>query len=76
VVRAKAAAQDAEDVRPIVADAETLDAEPDYFDLVVIGNAFHRLNRDLVTGKILRWLKPGGHVALCSSYRVARQVSL
>jgi SAM-dependent methyltransferase len=64
-VRAKAAAQGVEDVRRIVADAETLDAEPDYFDLVVIGNAFHRLNRDLVAGKILGWLKPGGCLALC-----------
>jgi SAM-dependent methyltransferase len=67
VVRAKAAAQGAEDVRPIVSDAGTLDAEPDYFDLAVIGNAFHRLNRDLVAGKILRWLKPGGYLALCWS---------
>jgi SAM-dependent methyltransferase len=67
MVRAKAAAQGAEDVRPVVSDAEILDAEPDYFDLVVIGNAFHRLNRDLVAGKILGWLKPGGHLALCWS---------
>jgi SAM-dependent methyltransferase len=67
MVRAKAAAQGAGDVRPAVSGAETLDAEPDYFDLVVIGNAFHRLNRDLVAGKILGWLKPGGCVALCWS---------
>jgi len=64
-VRAKATAQGVEDVRPIVAEAETLDAEPDYFDLVVIGNAFHRLNRDLVAAKILGWLKPGRYLALC-----------
>jgi SAM-dependent methyltransferase len=67
VVRAKAAARGAQDVRPIVSDAEILGAEPDYFDLVVIGNAFHRLNRDLVAGKILGWLKPGGYLALCWS---------
>jgi SAM-dependent methyltransferase len=66
-VRAKAAAQGAGNVRPIVSDAGTLDAEPDYFDLVVTGNAFHRLNRDLVAGKTLRWLKPGGCLALCWS---------
>jgi SAM-dependent methyltransferase len=65
MVRAKAAARGAGDVRPIVSDAETLDAELGYFDLVVIGNAFHRLNRDLVAGKILGWLKPGGCLALC-----------
>jgi len=67
MVRAKAADQGAEDVRPVVSDAGTLGAEPDYFDLVVIGNAFHRLNRDLVAGKVLGWLKPGGYLALCWS---------
>jgi len=65
MVRAKAEAQGAGNVRPVVSGAETLDAEPDYFDLVVIGNAFHRLNRHVVAGKILGWLKPGGHLALC-----------
>lgn len=67
VVRAKAAAQRAADVRPIVSDAETLDAEPGCFELAVIGNAFHRLNRDLVAGRILGWLRPGGCVAVCWS---------
>ena len=67
VVAAKAAAAGARGVRPIVSSAESLDAEPDYFDLVVIGNAFHRLDRDLVAGRVLRWLKPGGYLALCWS---------
>ncbi len=39
VVRAKAAAAGAGEVRPIVSDAETLDAEPEHFELAVIGNA-------------------------------------
>jgi SAM-dependent methyltransferase len=60
LVRAKAAAAGAGDVRPVVSDAETLDAEPEHFEMVVIGNAFHRLDRDLVAGRILGWLKPGG----------------
>ena len=67
VVRAKAAAAGWGSVRPIVSSAESLDAEPECFDLVVIGNAFHRLDRDLVAGRILRWLKPGGCLALCWS---------
>jgi hypothetical protein len=33
-----------------VSSAETLDAPPEYFELAVIGNAFHRLDRDLVAG--------------------------
>ncbi len=65
VVRAKAAAVGAGDVRPVVSSAESLGAEPDCFELAVIGNAFHRLDRDLVAGRILGWLKPGGHLALC-----------
>jgi ubiquinone/menaquinone biosynthesis C-methylase UbiE len=67
MVRAKAAAAGAAQVKPIVSDAETLDAEPGYFELAVIGNAFHRLNRDLVAARVLRWLRPGGYLAVCWS---------
>ena len=66
-VRAKAAAEGAGEVRAIVSRAETLRAEPGYFDLVVCGNAFHRLDRDLTAGLVLGWLQPGGHLALCWS---------
>jgi SAM-dependent methyltransferase len=67
LVRAKAAASGAAQVRPVVSSAETLEAEPGYFELAVIGNAFHRLRRDLVAGRILGWLRPGGCLALCWS---------
>ena len=68
MVQAKAAAAGgAGQFRPIVSSAETLEVEPGYFDLVVIGNAFHRLDRDLVAGRVLGWLKPGGYIALCWS---------
>lgn len=67
MVRTKAAAGGAGNIRALVSRAESLDAEPDYFDLVAIGNAFHRLDRDLAAGQILRWLKPGGYLALCWS---------
>ena len=67
LVRAKAAAAAAGDVRPVVSSAETLDAEPGCFELAVVGNAFHRLDRDLVAGRLLGWLRPGGHLALCWS---------
>ena len=66
-VRAKAAAAGAGEVRPVLSGAETLRAEPGYFELAVIGNAFHRLDRDLVAGRVLGWLQPGGHLALCWS---------
>jgi SAM-dependent methyltransferase len=67
-VRAKADAMRAGSIRPIAANAETLGAEPGHFELAVIGNAFHRLRRDLVAGRLLGWLRPGGRVALCWSH--------
>jgi SAM-dependent methyltransferase len=44
--------------------AENLAAPEASFDLVTIGNAFHRLPRDMVAAKIVHWLRPGGHLAL------------
>jgi SAM-dependent methyltransferase len=69
-VRAKAAAAaevGAAEVLAVVASAEDLDAEPESFSLAVVGNAFHRLDRDLVAGRCLSWLRPGGGLALCWS---------
>ena len=67
VVRAKAATAEARNLLPVVSSAETLDAQPEHFELAVIGNAFHRLNRDLAASRIFGWLQPGGHLALCWS---------
>ena len=65
MVQAKADKLNTRNIRPVAADAETLDAEPGHFELAVIGNAFHRLDRDLVAARLLHWLRPGGFVALC-----------
>jgi SAM-dependent methyltransferase len=51
-------------VRAIASAAERLDAREAWFDLVTIGNAFHRLRRETVASQVFRWLKPGGHLAL------------
>jgi SAM-dependent methyltransferase len=67
VVRAKAAAAGAMQVRAICLDAGDFQAGSASFELIVIGNAFHRLPRDLVAGRACGWLKPGGHIALCWS---------
>lgn len=68
VVRAKAASVGAAgQIRAVASSAETLRVDPGYFDLVVIGNAFHRLDRDLVAGRVFEWLKPDGYLALCWS---------
>jgi ubiquinone/menaquinone biosynthesis C-methylase UbiE len=42
MVQAKADKLGAGNIRPVTADAETLDAEPGHFELAVVGNAFHR----------------------------------
>jgi len=65
VVRVKAAAAGARNVRSVAASAETLHAAPGHFELAVIGNAFHRLDRDVAARRIHGWLQPGGHLALC-----------
>jgi SAM-dependent methyltransferase len=68
VVRAKAAASaGAGQIRPVAAAAEDLRADPDSFELTVIGNAFHRLRRAPVARLVLGWLRPGGFLALCWS---------
>lgn len=65
VVRAKADAAGAQDVRPVVSSAEILDVQSEYFEMAVVGNAFHRLDRDVVARRVHEWLRPGGHMALC-----------
>lgn len=55
----------APDVHTVISRAEDFVAAD--FDLVTIGNAFHRLHRDEVARRALGWLLPGGHLALCWS---------
>ena len=43
---------------------EDLAAPAQAFDLVTIGNAFHRLRREQVAARVVGWLRPGGHLAL------------
>ena len=67
VVRAKATAAGAAHIRTVTIGAEDLQAEPGTFELIVIGNAFHRLRRALVAERAHAWLVPGGCLALCWS---------
>ncbi|MFC8349709.1 class I SAM-dependent methyltransferase [Streptomyces sp. NPDC057280] len=67
-IRAKAAATEgATHVRAVTAQAEELTMDAGSVELIVIGNAFHRLRRDRVAQLALTWLGPGGHLALCWS---------
>jgi SAM-dependent methyltransferase len=67
VVRSKASASGAACIRPVIAAAEDLRAGSGSFELIVIGNAFHRLRRGLVAERVYAWLKPGCCLALCWS---------
>lgn len=62
--RAKAERTRVPHVRRIVERAEDLDVGDTRFDLVAIGNAFHRLRRRAVAALAYRWLNPGGCIAL------------
>jgi SAM-dependent methyltransferase len=64
VVREKASAAGIGTIRAMVAAAEELQAAERSFDLVVIGNAFHRLPRERVAASVRRWLRPGRCLAL------------
>lgn len=61
--RAKAQAAGNENIQWIVGAAETAEVGTG-FELVTIGNAFHRLDRPIVAARIFSWLRPGGGVAL------------
>ncbi len=47
-------------VRWSVGPAEALEAPDNHFDLVTVGEAFHRLDQALIAEKARRWLRPGG----------------
>lgn len=47
-------------VRWAVGRAEDFDAPPATFDLITVGEAFHRLDRSRIATMAYAWLKPGG----------------
>jgi hypothetical protein len=53
--------------RAITSGVEELSIDPASFELITIGNAFHRLRRDQLARRTFEWLGPGGHLALCWS---------
>jgi hypothetical protein len=57
-------------VRWIVGRAEDVEPEPGSFELVVIGEAFHRMDQLRVAAGVLEWLMPGGCVAIGGCFTV------
>lgn len=51
-------------IRCIHSSAEGLSAPDGFFELIAVGNAFHRLDRERVARQCLRWLEPRRHLAL------------
>jgi SAM-dependent methyltransferase len=68
--RRQAALRGVEKIKWIEGRGEDLDAPPASFELVAIGEAFHRLDQQLMATQILRWLKPGGHLATLGCYSI------
>jgi len=64
VAREKAETAAVRNIRFLISAAEDLPAPEGSFDLVAIGNAFHRLRRETVAAHVLRWLRPGRSLAL------------
>jgi SAM-dependent methyltransferase len=67
LVRQKARSAGLGHIRVLTSAAEDLQAPEGFFDLVAIGNAFHRLPRAAVAASTLRWLRPGQFLALLYS---------
>src|SRR5260370_42712260 len=63
VAREKAEAAGIGNIRFLTSAAEDLSAPEQSFDLVAIGNAFHRLPRETVAARVFRWLRPGRFLA-------------
>lgn len=63
LARTNARARRVRNVRWVVGRAEDIEADHD-FNLVTVGNAFHRLQRRRVAESARSWLTPGGHFAL------------
>lgn len=66
--RRKAERLGVSNIRWVVQRAELLASEAGSFDLIAVGNAFHRPRRAEVARNALEWLKPGGFLALLWSY--------
>jgi SAM-dependent methyltransferase len=64
VARRKAAAAGIGTIRFVTSAAEELAVPENSFDLVAIGNAFHRMQREKVAARVARWLRPGQFMAL------------
>ena len=59
VGRSRAKAAGLTNVRWMVGRAEDVEAAPGSFELITIGEAFHRLDQPTIAARAMRWLAPG-----------------
>lgn len=57
-------------IKWMVGRAEDLQAAPASFELITIGDAFHRLDQQLVAKQALEWLQPGCCLVSLGSYGI------
>jgi 2-polyprenyl-3-methyl-5-hydroxy-6-metoxy-1,4-benzoquinol methylase len=60
VGKQEATRQSVDNVKWIIGRAEDLEVSPGSFNLITIGEAFHRLDQNLICEKGLQWLEPSG----------------
>lgn len=60
----QAIAKGIKNIQWIVDSSETIELPAQDFELITIGEAFHRMNRPLVAKKSFGWLKRGGWIAV------------
>lgn len=71
VGKQEAARRGVDSIQWRVGKAEELIAPPAWFELVTIGEAFHRLNQQIVAHQTLLWLQPGGCLATLGNCSLA-----
>ncbi len=69
VGKSEARKRDVTNIEWFVGRAEELEADPGSFELITIGEAFHRLDQERIARQALVWLEPGGCLAImgCNS---------
>jgi SAM-dependent methyltransferase len=67
----EAAQRGIHNIQWMVGKAEELTAPPAWFELVTIGDAFHRLDQQIATEQTLLWLKPGCCLAVMGNCSLA-----
>lgn len=68
--RKLAALRGAGNILWLLGRGEDLEAPAATFDLIVVGEAFHRLDQEKAAADSLRWLKPGGHLSTMGCYSI------